>query len=134
MRAHLKSSHVTLFPLDISFIVSHGFDHVTKAINWNIYKTFCTKGSRSFRLCWSNQCRESCTSLPFRNSLPMRCQIINYTPSESISLAVQKWRPFWIFEFRQKCKNASTSLTVRDRAISSKFSTNRVLKHYTLPN
>ena len=47
----------------------------------------------------------------------------------------QKWRPFWIFEFSPKMrkhKNASISLTVGDRAISSKFSTPRVSKEYTM--
>ena len=46
----------------------------------------------------------------------------------------QKWRPFWIFEFLPKMakhKFASISLTVRDRAISSKFSTHRVSKKCT---
>ena len=46
----------------------------------------------------------------------------------------QKWRPFWIFEFLPKMakhKFASISLTVRDRAISSKFSTRRVSKECT---
>ena len=44
----------------------------------------------------------------------------------------QKWRPFWIFvEKVRKHKNASISLTVGDRAISSKFSTPRVSKNYT---
>ena len=50
----------------------------------------------------------------------------------------QKWRPFWIFEFfwpkMAKHKFASISLTVRDRAISSKFSTHRVSKECTLCN
>ena len=49
----------------------------------------------------------------------------------------QKWRPFWIFEFFPKMakhKIASISLTVRDRAISSKFSTHRVSKKCTLCN
>ena len=50
----------------------------------------------------------------------------------------QKWRPFWIFEFLPKMakhKFASISLTVWDRAISSKFSTrlHRVSEHCTLP-
>ena len=47
----------------------------------------------------------------------------------------QKWRPFWIFEFLPKMakhKFASISLTVRDRAISSKFSTHRVSKECNL--
>ena len=42
----------------------------------------------------------------------------------------QKWRPFCIFEFLPKMakqKFASISLTVRDRVISSEFSTHRVL-------
>ena len=49
----------------------------------------------------------------------------------------QKWRPFWIFEFLPKMakhKFASISLTVRDRAISSKFSTHRVYKECNLCN
>ena len=49
----------------------------------------------------------------------------------------QKWRPFWILEFLPKMakhKFASVSLTVRDRAISPKFSTHRVLEHCTLGN
>ena len=49
----------------------------------------------------------------------------------------QKWRPFWIFEFWPKMakhKFGSISLTVRDRAISSKFSTHRVSKECTLCN
>ena len=49
----------------------------------------------------------------------------------------QKWRPFWIFEFLPKMAKhefASISLTVRDRAISSKFSTHRVSKECTLCN
>ena len=49
----------------------------------------------------------------------------------------QKWRPFWVFEFLLKMakhKFASISLTVRDRAISSKFSTHRVSKECTLCN
>ena len=49
----------------------------------------------------------------------------------------QKWWPFWIFEFLVKMakhKIDSISLTVRDRAISSKFSTHRVSKKCTLGN
>ena len=49
----------------------------------------------------------------------------------------QKWRPFSIFEFlpkMEKHKFASISLTVRDRVISSKFSTHRVSKKCTLGN
>ena len=49
----------------------------------------------------------------------------------------QKWRPFLIFEFLPKMakhKFASISLTVRDRAILSKFSTHRVSKQCTLGN
>ena len=49
----------------------------------------------------------------------------------------QKWRPFWIFEFLPKMakrKFASISLTVRDRAISSKFSTHRVVEEYSVQN
>ena len=49
----------------------------------------------------------------------------------------QKWRPFCIFEFlpkMEKHKFASISLTVRDRAISSKFSTRRVSEQCTLGN
>ena len=49
----------------------------------------------------------------------------------------QKWRPFGIFEFLPKMakhKFASISLTVRDRAISSKFSTHRVSKECNLCN
>ena len=49
----------------------------------------------------------------------------------------QKWQPFWIFEFLPKMakhKFASISLTMRDRAISSKFSTHRVSKEWTLCN
>ena len=48
-----------------------------------------------------------------------------------------KWRPFWIFEFLPKMakhKFASISLTMRDRAISSKFSTRRVSEHCILGN
>ena len=51
--------------------------------------------------------------------------------------APQKWRPFWIFEFlpkMEKCKFAFSSLTVRGRAISSKFSTHRVSKKCTIGN
>ena len=47
----------------------------------------------------------------------------------------QKWRPFGIFEFLPKMakhKFASISLTVRDRVISSKFSTHRVSENSTL--
>ena len=47
----------------------------------------------------------------------------------------QKWRPFCIFGFLPKMakhKIASISLTVRDRAISSKFFTHRVSKEGTL--
>ena len=46
----------------------------------------------------------------------------------------QKWRPFLIFEFLPKMakhKFASISLTVRDRAISSKFSTHKVSRECT---
>ena len=49
----------------------------------------------------------------------------------------QKWRPFRIFEFLPKMakhKFTSISLTVRDRAISSTFSTHRVFKECTLCN
>ena len=49
----------------------------------------------------------------------------------------RKWRPFWILEFLPKMakhKFASISLTVWDRAISSKFSTHRVSKECTLCN
>ena len=49
----------------------------------------------------------------------------------------QKWWPFWIFEFLPKMakhKFASISLTVRDRAISSKFSTHRLSEQCTLGN
>ena len=49
----------------------------------------------------------------------------------------QKWRPFLFFEFLPKMakhKFASIALTVRDRAISSKFSTHRVSKECTLCN
>ena len=49
----------------------------------------------------------------------------------------KKRRPFWIFEFLPKMakhKFASISLTVRDRAISSKFSTHRVSKECNLCN
>ena len=49
----------------------------------------------------------------------------------------QKWRPFCIFGLLPKMakhKFASISLTVRDRAISSKFSTHRVCKEGTLCN
>ena len=49
----------------------------------------------------------------------------------------QKWRPFRIFEYLPKMakhKFASISLTVRDRAISSKFSTPRVSEQCTLGN
>ena len=47
----------------------------------------------------------------------------------------QKWRPFCIFEFlpkMEKHKFASICVTVRDRAISSKFSTHRVSEQCTL--
>ena len=47
----------------------------------------------------------------------------------------QKWQPFCIFGFLPKMakhKIASISLTVRDRAISSKFLTHRVSKEGTL--
>ena len=49
----------------------------------------------------------------------------------------QKWRPLCIFEFLPKMakhKFPSISLTVRDRAISSKFSTHRVCEKCTLAN
>ena len=49
----------------------------------------------------------------------------------------KKWRPFWIFEFLPKMakhKFPPISLTVPDRAISSKFSTHRVSEHCTLGN
>ena len=49
----------------------------------------------------------------------------------------QKWRPFSIFEFLPKMAKhefACISLTVRDRAIASKFSTHRVSKECTLCN
>ena len=49
----------------------------------------------------------------------------------------QKWRPFCIFGFLPKMakhKIASISLTVRDRAISSQFSTHRVSNQGTLCN
>ena len=41
---------------------------------------------------------------------------------------------FCIFAKNAKTKNSSISLTIRDRVISSKFSTHRVFKQYTLPN
>ena len=56
------------------------------------------------------------------------CNFPNIFPS-------QKWRPFWIFEFLPKMAKhrfASISLTVRDRAISAKFSTHRVSENSTL--
>ena len=49
----------------------------------------------------------------------------------------QKWRPFVIFEFLPKMakhKFASISLTVRDRAILSKFLTHRLSEKCTLGN
>ena len=49
----------------------------------------------------------------------------------------QKWRPFCIFGFLAKMakhKIVSISLTVRDRAISSQFSTHRISKEGTLCN
>ena len=49
----------------------------------------------------------------------------------------QKWRPFGIFEFLPKMakhKFPSISLTVRDRAISSKFSIHRVSKECNFCN
>ena len=49
----------------------------------------------------------------------------------------KKWRPFLIFEFLLKMakhKFASISLTVRDRAISSKFLTLRVSNQRTIGN
>ena len=49
----------------------------------------------------------------------------------------QKWRPFLIFEFLPKMKKrkfAFIFLTVRDRAISSKFSAHRVSKECTIGN
>ena len=49
----------------------------------------------------------------------------------------QKWRPFWIFDFLRKMAKhefASISLTVWDRAISSKLSTHRVSEQCTLCN
>ena len=49
----------------------------------------------------------------------------------------QKWWPFRIFEFLPKMakhKFATIFLTVRDRAISSKFSIHRVSKKCTLGN
>ena len=49
----------------------------------------------------------------------------------------QKWRPFCIFEFLPKMakhKFGFISLTMRDRVISSKFSTRRVSKECTLFN
>ena len=56
---------------------------------------------------------------------------------KKISRPPQKWRPFLFFEFLPKMakhKIASISLTVRDRAISSKLSNNRVSKKCTLCN
>ena len=43
----------------------------------------------------------------------------------------QKWRPFWIFKFLPKIEKqefASIFLTVQDRVISSKFSTQPMQK------
>ena len=43
----------------------------------------------------------------------------------------QKWRPFWFFEFLPKIEKqefASIFLTVQDRVISSKFSTQPMQK------
>ena len=60
------------------------------------------------------------------------CNLYNFPKKFS---PPQIWRPFWIFEFLPKMakhKFASISLTVRDRAISSKFSTHRVSKECTL--
>ena len=53
------------------------------------------------------------------------CSIVNFQKI----FPPKKWRPFWIFEFSpkmEKHKIASISLTVRDKAILSKFSTPRV--------
>ena len=82
-------------------------------------------------------------------SLTMRDRVISskFSPTGYLSIVVlaifkkfsppQKWRPFWIFEFLPKMakhKFASISLTVRDRAILSKFSTHRLSKECTLCN
>ena len=56
------------------------------------------------------------------------CTLCNF---QKIFPLLKKWRPFWIFEFLPKMakhKFASISLTVRDRAISAKFSTHRDLR------
>ena len=66
-----------------------------------------------------------------RNFRPPGYVRIHYTHFWKI---FQKWRPFWIFKFSPKSaktQNFSISLTVGDRAISSKFSTPRVSKKYT---
>ena len=82
---------------------------------------------------------------------PWPCEIErfrqNFRPTGYLSIVLlvifkkfsspQKWRPFWIFEFLPKMakhKFASISLTVRDRAISSKFSTLRVSQECNLCN
>ena len=82
---------------------------------------------------------------------PWPCEIErfrqNFRPTGYLSIVLlvifkkfsppQKWRPFWIFEFLPKMakhKFASISLTVRDRAISSKFSTHRVSQECNLCN
>ena len=67
------------------------------------------------------------------HSLSQKCTLSNF---KKIS-PPKKWRPFWIFEFLPKMAKhefASISLTVRDRAISSKLSSNRVSDQCTLCN
>ena len=62
-----------------------------------------------------------------------QCTLCNFQKFSSSHI----WRPFWIFEFFPKMakhKIDSISLTVRDRVISSKFSTHRVSKKCSLGN
>ena len=59
------------------------------------------------------------------------------TPIFKKILSRQIWRPFWIFEFFAKIakhKNAYISKTVRDRAISTKYLTQRVSLQTIYPN
>ena len=56
-----------------------------------------------------------------------KCTLGNF---QKISFS-QKWRPFWIFKFLPKIEKqefASIFLTVQDRVISSKFSTQPMQK------
>ena len=69
----------------------------------------------------------------FTHRLSKKCIIGNFRKIFLFPI----WRLFLIFEFlpkMEKHKLASISLTVRDRAILSKFSTYRVSKQCTLGN